>query len=52
MKIKVIIDFYDREAGLVLRRAGEVLTVSENRGRFLIDRGFTEKVTDRRQKLK
>lgn len=52
MKIKVIIDFYDREVGLVLRRAEEVLTVSENRGRFLIDRGFAEKVADGRQKLK
>ena len=44
MKIKVKKDFYDREADLALRRKGEALTVSAERGRELIDGGFAEEV--------
>ena len=44
LKIKVKKDFYDREADLALRRKGEALTVSAERGRELIDGGFAEEV--------
>ena len=44
MKIKVKKDFYDRSADLTLRKKGEALTVSAERGRELIDKGFAEEV--------
>ena len=40
MKIIVKKDFRDREADLALRKKGETLTVSDKRGRELIDKGF------------
>lgn len=44
MKIKVKKDFYDREADLALRRKGEALTVSAERGKELIEKGFAEEI--------
>ena len=44
MKIKVKKDFYDREADLALRKKGEALTISAERGKELIEKGFAEEV--------
>ncbi len=46
MKIKVLSDFYDREAGLVLRTAGEELMVRAERGKALIEKRFAEGILE------
>lgn len=43
MKITVKRDFYDREADLILRKKGETLDVSDERGKELTGGGFAEK---------
>lgn len=40
MKIIVKQDFYDRENDFVLRKAGDELEVSEERGKALIELGY------------
>lgn len=50
MKIKVLKPFYDRTADLALRRKGDVLEVSEQRGRELTDGGFAEEVKPKEEK--
>lgn len=53
MKIKVKRDFRDKEHGLALRKAGEILEVKEDRGKKLVSlnlaetREETEKTTKR-----
>ena len=44
LKIKIKKDFYDREADLALRKKGEALTISAERGKELIEKGFAEEV--------
>lgn len=46
MKVKVINDFRDKTADMKLRKVGEELTVSRERGQMLIDRQFAEEVKE------
>jgi|GEM_PF-2239827 len=45
MKIQVIAAFHDLEEG-ILRQPGEVITVKEERGRVLVDRGLAAPLTE------
>lgn len=42
MKIQVKRDFRDKEHGLILRKAGEILEVKEERGKKLISLNLAE----------
>lgn len=44
MKIKVIQPFNDKECDLAFRDIGTELEVTEQRGTFLIEKGFAEEV--------
>lgn len=47
MKIIIIKEFYDREAGMILRTPGEVCEADEKRAVFLIDRGLVKEVKEK-----
>ena len=47
MKIIVLKEFYDREAGMILRTPGEVCEADEKRAVFLIDRGLVKEVKEK-----
>ena len=49
MKIIVLKEFYDREAGMILRTPGEVCEADEKRAVFLIDRGLAEEVKEKEE---
>ncbi|NWO21361.1 hypothetical protein HW273_05560 [Oribacterium sp. oral taxon 102] len=46
MKIRALMDFYDREAGLVLRETDDEFMVSEARGMELIEKRFAEEILE------
>lgn len=46
MKIRALMDFYDREAGLVLRETDDEFMVSEARGMELIEKRFVEEILE------
>ncbi len=47
MKIIVLKEFYDREAGMILRAPGEVCEADERRAAYLIDRGLVKEVKEK-----
>lgn len=46
MKIIVLKEFYDREAGMILRAPGEVCEADEKRAAFLVTRGLAEEAKE------
>ncbi len=46
MKVKVLQDFRDRTADLVLRKAGEELEVTKDRADYLVMRGLAERIRE------
>ena len=46
MKVKVLQDFRDRTADLVLREAGEELEVTKDRAELLMGRGLVERIRE------
>ena len=47
MKIIVLKEFYDREAGMILRTPGEVCEADEKRAAFLIARDLAEEAKEK-----
>lgn len=50
MEIKVIRDFCDREDGLQLKKKDALLTVTTQRGQYLIEQGFAKEATENAKK--
>ena len=50
MKVKVIKQFYDKTADLVLRKVDTELEVTPKRAKELISKGFVEKIDETKPK--
>lgn len=46
MKVKVVIDFYDKENNLKLRKKNEVFEAKEERARKLLKLGYVERIEE------
>lgn len=52
MQIRVRRDFFDKEHDLALRKMGEILEVSENRGNQLVRMNLAEPIPEKKETKK
>lgn len=49
LKVRVVVKFRDKEAGLRTREVGEVIDVNKNRAEYLLQMGFVERNSESKE---